>query len=51
MTEIQIISICLSLVSLVAAAVNLYFISKAEKELDKAIKTQIEIGKMKAGRD
>lgn len=51
MTEIQIISLCLSLVSLAAAAVNLYFISKAEKELDKAIEAKIEIWKWKTGRD
>lgn len=51
MTEIQIISLCLSFVTLASAAVNLYFISKAEKELDKSIKAQIEIWKWKTGRD
>jgi hypothetical protein len=51
MTTLQIISLCLSLVSLVVAAANIVIIRKAEKELDKAIKAQIEIWKWKTGRD
>lgn len=51
MTEIQIISLCLSFVTLASAVVSCIVASKAEKELDKAIKTQIEIWKMTAGRD
>lgn len=51
MTEIQIISLCLSFVTLASAAVSCIVASKAEKELDKAIEAKIEIWKWKTGRD
>ena len=51
MTVIQIILLCLSFAALASAAASCIVVSKAEKELDKAIKAQIEIGKMTAGRD
>lgn len=50
MTTLQIISLCLSFVALASAATSCIVVSKAEKELDKAIKTQIEIWKWKTGR-
>lgn len=51
MTVIQIISLCLSFVALASAATSCIVASKAERELDKAIKAQIEVWKWKTGRD
>lgn len=51
MTATQIISLCLSFVALASAATSCIVVSKAEKELEKAIKAQTEIWEWKTGRD